>query len=248
MTRASLRRRINTSKAQRHKFQYSVRNSGVPQLVKDTSDSKPCDIMDDDGFVLTLTKRERRLLKSAQFPSETSEDPMKVVECPDEPENTPPKQVAYAPDDGFEVSSTISKSSVRRQLKGPHRGGISRPSCSKRSTEVVRRALFRAQLHLQHTVPTSNARVDKVFPSQSAIPTKSDPDVLSKHASIISQWASRASSTSSTPKRKRKKKNKLEPEADSSSTKNPPPTDPYKVHRHSVVEAVNCLRTMLPKF
>ncbi|TGZ74377.1 hypothetical protein CRM22_000974, partial [Opisthorchis felineus] len=107
-------------------------------------------------------------------------------------ESTPgPIEQERFSDDEFETHSTVSKSWVRKQLKGPHQGGISKPGCKKRHTTLLRRALLHTRLQLQNTteVPESS-RQPSIDPSTRTPISHSPSSALLDPFMLIQRWAS----------------------------------------------------------
>ncbi|KAF5403469.1 hypothetical protein PHET_03259 [Paragonimus heterotremus] len=184
----TLSRTINKRKARKRILKLNEHDSN--QTTHSASQQSKIDpnLTDVDGFTLVLTKREKHLLRKSESSADVSNVHMECSEeapVDDEPIEEDPNTFT---DDGLDTRSTVSKSWVRKHLKGPHQVGISKPGCKKQHTQMLRRALLRTRLHLQTgaTAPLGLSQRDDASKQGDATSSSGD------HLKFVSQWASRA--------------------------------------------------------
>ncbi|KAF8570870.1 hypothetical protein P879_07113 [Paragonimus westermani] len=244
---ATLSRKINKRRAQKRiaKLNEHISNQAA-QSDSQQSRSDP-NLTDADGFTLVLTKREKHFLQKSESNADVSGVPM---ECPEEtPVDDEPTEDVNFSDDGLDTRSTVSKSWVRKHLKGPHHVGISKPGCKKQHTQMLRRALLRTRLQLQTgaTAPLGLSKHGDASKQGDAARSSVD------HLKFISQWAARAlggTTDSNVSRRKPRKKfrNKTE-KSDGNHVKTGDVSTSLKSQKSVVTHhAINRFRSLLIKF
>ncbi|KAA3671775.1 uncharacterized protein DEA37_0008290 [Paragonimus westermani] len=201
---ATLSRKINKRRVQKRIAKLSEHSGSQAAQSNSQQSRSDLNLTDADGFTLVLTKREKHFLQKSESNADVSGVPM---ECPEEtPVDEPTEDVNFS-DDGLDTRSTVSKSWVRKHLKGPHHVGISKPGCKKQHTQMLRRALLRTRLQLQ-TGATAPLGLSK----RGDAPKQGDTASSSvDHLKFISQWAARAlggTTDSNVSRRKPRKKSR----------------------------------------
>ncbi|KAG5441906.1 hypothetical protein CSKR_106348 [Clonorchis sinensis] len=251
MTKSALRRKINRNNADRH-----YENRRLPkrtQLRSATVGRSSCESLlpDAEGFILHLSKREKDLLRKSD--SEQTQLRSMELSVDSEESNPEPIEQESLSDNEFETHSTVSKSWVRKQLKGPHQGGISKPGCKKHHTTLLRRALLRTRLQLQNTTELSeSSRQPSIDPSTRPPNTHSPSSALLDPFMLIQRWASGSAESTMDAKtsasRKRKKKAKSNPNLGTSVGNESRPLTSFKSRSTATHHAIESFRNMLVKF
>ncbi|CAL8102808.1 unnamed protein product [Calicophoron daubneyi] len=264
MVKAALLRRINRRRADTHVPHDKLPNNSPNPLSTPHSTAPRKDILDNDGFTIILSKKEKNLLRRSNHDELTlssKTEPSRMDEV-DDVRSTDPitSEIGDLEDEEYETDrqSTVSKSWVRKQLRVAPSGGICKATCIKRQRDLLRRVVLHTRLQLQAQTQQLSVTGPVHRPhSSSGPPASATGNSRSVNClDFVKQWAKQTGPTTEmlskgkgSRNRKKRSKNRDKNSNDSGlHAVSDKPLKPLKIKSNATEQAIKSFQTMLQKF